>query len=138
MKNLKIILLGLIVIIGLSFVSFFFYNYQIQIQPKVNQPIKLPPIISNQCGIENCHGLEISCGPNVPEYCDMKYSFGDRCRQFAQCGLVDGKCQQIENSVFTDCKICVEKCQENFAQDFIQLSNCESNCVMTTDFKKAN
>ncbi len=37
------------------------------------------------CGIENCHGLEIKCGSNVPNFCTEVYEIGDKCRKYAKC-----------------------------------------------------
>ncbi|VVB75045.1 Uncharacterised protein [Candidatus Tiddalikarchaeum anstoanum] len=28
---------------------------------------------AQKCGIENCHGLDITCGPNIPEVCTTLY-----------------------------------------------------------------
>jgi hypothetical protein len=29
-----------------------------------------------KCGLEQCHGLELTCGPNVPEMCTKEYKLG--------------------------------------------------------------
>jgi len=85
--------------------------------------------VSNpQCGIENCHGLDITCGANVPERCTALYQLGDRCRQFASCGIIDGSCGLVKSAEFDECKSCVDKCAEDFKDDVIQNSNCESKC----------
>ncbi|MDD4351756.1 MAG: hypothetical protein PHU71_02125 [Candidatus Gracilibacteria bacterium] len=81
------------------------------------------------CGIENCHGLDIVCGPNVPEACTMMYMAGDNCRQFASCEILDGTCQMAPSSEFENCKACVEDCESDFAEDPTELFACESSCA---------
>jgi hypothetical protein len=82
----------------------------------------------NVCGLENCHGLEIVCGPEPAQICTEIYMLGDRCRQHVQCGFVNGICQQEENPQFTACKSCVESCLEKNKDDQIKLFECESRC----------
>ena len=88
----------------------------------------LNPPDDESCGIENCHGLDIVCGPNPAEVCTMEYRFGDKCRQFAKCGVVEGTCQLIDNPQFTTCKACVEKCEGDYKNDTDRLFTCESKC----------
>ncbi|MCD4782049.1 MAG: hypothetical protein K8S27_16110 [Candidatus Omnitrophica bacterium] len=78
------------------------------------------------CGIENCHGLDISCGPNVPEVCTAMYALGDFCRQFAQCQTVEGRCQLVPSVQFQSCKSCVQNCMD--AKDPMRAFACESHC----------
>lgn len=80
------------------------------------------------CGIENCHGMDIKCGPNPAQMCTMEYRLGDKCRQYAKCDIVNGKCQQISNAAFDACKACVQKCEADFANDPMKAFDCESNC----------
>jgi len=78
------------------------------------------------CDIENCHGLDISCGSNIPDSCTESYGLGDFCRQFAACEIIESECQLVEDQVFEDCKACVNEC--------IGLEDpweCESNCRET-------
>jgi hypothetical protein len=82
-----------------------------------------------KCGIESCHGLEITCGQNVPEVCDMMYQAGDRCRQYASCQIIQGKCQLVKGQGFDECKSCVERCQEEFKDDLTKFFDCESQCA---------
>jgi len=96
------------------------------IPPDQSKP-NTPPT-SDQCGIENCHGLDIVCGKKPAEMCTMMYQLGDRCRQYAQCGQVNGKCQQIENPLFTACKSCAKKCEKDFPNDPDKAFACESKC----------
>lgn len=83
---------------------------------------------NNLCGIENCHGLDIVCGSNIAEMCTREYRLGDKCRQFAECGILNGVCQQIENLKFNECKSCVQKCERDFEGNSIEMFNCESRC----------
>lgn len=81
---------------------------------------------SDRCGIEDCHGMNVRCGPNVPDACTEIYMAGDRCRQYATCGYVDGKCSLIAGKEFEDCRSCVEKCLEK--NDSMEVFSCESLC----------
>ncbi len=85
------------------------------------------PPISNECGIANCHGLDIECGKPA-EMCTMMYQLGDKCRQYVQCGKVNGICRHIENSKFTACKSCVEECETNFPNNPERAFACENGC----------
>ena len=87
-----------------------------------------------RCGIENCHGLDIICGENVPEACTAMYKFGDRCRQYVRCEIVDEECILIEDRGFKECKLCVQKCQEAFKGDMIKGFECESQCGQQKEY----
>lgn len=80
------------------------------------------------CGRENCHGLDIKCGPNVAEICTEIYQLGDKCLRYVNCGIVNGVCRQIPNAAFDACKICAQKCETDFAGDSMKLFDCESKC----------
>lgn len=84
---------------------------------------------SSSCGVNNCHGMDITCGI-VPDNlaCTKEYQGGDRCRQFTSCGIVDGSCGVIKNSLFDICKSCVESCFQRFPADNIKFFKCESKC----------
>jgi hypothetical protein len=86
------------------------------------------PIMSGveTCGVENCHGLEVSCGPNLPLVCTEVYQVGDRCRQYASCQIVGGNCSLVPGKEFNDCKTCVEACMEN--KDSRDIFRCEGRC----------
>ena len=128
MKNKKIFYgIAILFLIGLSL--FVLNNYQIQVQERPDKPIKLPPQISGRCGIENCHGLNITCGPNVPETCDLMYRVGDNCRQYASCQKTNGQCQLVKTKKFDECKSCVGKCEQNFKNDPINFFQCENKCT---------
>ncbi len=120
------LLAAFVAIVGVIFI---WNNYQIQIQDRTDKPIEIPKPGSKQCGIESCHGLEITCGPNVPEVCTEIYMAGDNCRQFVNCETIDGQCQQSASPKFDNCKSCVQKCEQNFKNDPMQLFECESRCT---------
>ena len=129
LKN-KNLIYGIIIAFVLIISAFFIWNnYQIQVQERPNKPIKLPPQISGKCGIESCHGLDITCGPNVPDYCTYEYQAGDRCRQFVSCQTVGGQCRVEKSPKFDSCKTCVEKCEREFPDDQIKFFACESKCA---------
>ena len=86
-------------------------------------------IVKPRCGIENCHGLDITCGSNMPQACTEIYEFGDRCRQYASCNIVDGECQLVEGIEFEECKSCIEKCLEDSQENTAEAFQCESKCI---------
>jgi len=129
MKNKNLIygiIFGLVLVVSAIFI---WNNYQIQVQERPDKPIKLPPQISGKCGIESCHGLDITCGPNVPEACTMIYMAGDNCRQFVSCQTIEGQCKIDKSPKFDSCKVCVEKCERNYQDDQIKFFECESKCA---------
>lgn len=125
----KNLIYGIITFVLVVLVIFIWNNYQIQIQERPDKPIKLPPQISGECGIENCHGLDIVCGPNISEFCTEIYMAGDNCRQFANCQIVDGQCRLESSQKFDSCKSCVKKCEQDFQNDQIEFFECESKCA---------
>ena len=98
-------------------------------QNKKQQPDKLPPQAAAKCGIESCHGLDITCGPNIPEACDTMYTPSDGCRQYASCQTTDGQCKLEKTPKFDSCKACVEKCAKDFPNDPSKGYDCESGCM---------
>jgi len=135
MKKGKGITYGVIFILALVAGILIWNNYRVEVTKRPTQPIKPPAVISGECGIENCHGLEIVCGSNVPEMCTMEYQTGDICRQFARCEKVNGKCQQVKDPKFENCKSCVEACQDKYPSpaDEIKFSQCETECAGKAD-----
>ncbi len=95
-----------------------------------NSTTTLPvaPFLVARCGVENCHGTDIKCGPNIPQACTEMYQAGDRCRQYVSCRLQNGVCGMAPNSQFTECVACVDLCQKNFSHDSLALFECESRC----------
>lgn len=124
-----IILSGVMVGVGLAAAIFFWNNFQIQISARTKKPIELPPMLSNTCGMENCHGLDIRCGVNTVETCDMSYQLGDNCRQFVSCQVIDGSCQMVKSQAFDTCKSCVSSCLGQFENDPSGMFDCESKCM---------
>lgn len=133
-KNKKLIYIVLVILFILGFLFFARNNYQINFQEQTVKSIKLPTQIPTQnspkCGIESCHGLDIICGPNVPDACPMMYAAGDNCRQFVSCQIVAGQCRLEKSPKFNSCKACVEKCQQDYPDDPVKFSECESKCAL--------
>ena len=82
----------------------------------------------NWCFVDNCHGLDVTCGPFPPDACTEMYVVGDRCLQYAKCETINGICQQVEDPQFTQCKSCVQECIETKEGDGIDVFECESKC----------
>lgn len=60
--------------------------------------------------------------------CTMMYGFGDRCREHAQCGIVNGACAPILTDAFQECVSCVRACEAAHPDDMPQAFACESRC----------
>lgn len=127
------IIYGIIVLLGLTVTLFVWNNYQIEISQKPRKPIELPPVLTTKCGMENCHGLDITCGPNVAEVCDMSYQLGDKCRQLASCQVINGTCQLVKSVELDTCKACVESCEKRFADNPEEAFACESKCGLQSE-----
>lgn len=130
-KNKKIIY-GIIIILVLCALSAVLWNNsQVQEQKSINTQAKSIPKTSEtseKCGIEQCHGLDITCGSNVPEICNSMYAIEDGCRQFAKCQVTDGRCELAKNPKFDSCKSCMEKCKTASKNDPVEFSVCADNC----------
>jgi hypothetical protein len=100
-----------------------------EFSPKTCLPSKTDNPINADCVVENCHGLDISCGSNPPAFCTAMYALGDKCLQYAQCGIQNGTCRPIENDNFTQCKSCVQNCNGRYQNDSVNLFECESRCT---------
>jgi len=81
---------------------------------------------NSKCGIESCHGLDITCGANVPDVCTALYQLGDFCRSYINCSTVNGDCILNVNTQFIECKNCVNYCETEF--DGADTFTCESTC----------
>ena len=122
MKN-KNLFYGIIALLFLVVLSVFVWNnYQIQGQER---PIQN----SGRCVMENCHGLDITCGPNLPDACPEIYMAGDNCRRYAGCQSIEGQCILEKAPKFDSCKSCVEKCEIDFKDEQIEFLQCESRCA---------
>ena len=80
-----------------------------------------------KCGIENCHGLDVTCGPQVPEVCTEMYGLGDFCRSYARCEIINGKCEIVKNPQFESCRACVQKCSKDNSYP-PKVFECEAEC----------
>mgnify|MGYP003350282198 CR=1 FL=1 len=87
------------------------------------------PIPAQKCQVENCHGLDITCGPNEAQMCTMMYQIGDGCRQFAKCEVTANGCQQAVSPKFEECKTCVEKCMDIYQNSVEKQFECENKCI---------
>jgi hypothetical protein len=125
-KNKKLFY-GITVLFLVGISLFIWNNYQVQVQERPVKPIKLPPAISGVCGIEQCHGLDITCGPNIPDGCTMEMRIDDFCREYVRCEKVDRECRLIKDPKFEECKICIERC--NREEDPEKAFQCASKCV---------
>lgn len=95
--------------------------------PVLNENINSNPP-SAGCGLENCHGLEIKCGPNPAQICTELYQLGDKCRRHATCGFINGQCQLLPNPNFDVCKACVSACETQNQNEAVKQFECESRC----------
>ncbi|MCX8167356.1 MAG: hypothetical protein N3E37_05910 [Candidatus Micrarchaeota archaeon] len=86
-----------------------------------------------RCVPQECHGLKFTCGYNVPK-CDNKYVIGDRCRKYAKCGFLEGRCTEIFMDKFYACRQCVEECKKKHIEELAELTACEANCEMGKGF----
>jgi len=81
------------------------------------------------CGLTPCHGLELTCGPDIPEVCTAVYQLGDKCRQFAHCDVdSNGTCQIVTTPEFDTCTSCVQNCLNEFRTDPPKSFACEETC----------
>lgn len=87
-----------------------------------------PAIVKQECGMENCHGLDIVCGKNIPEVCAQMYQLGDKCRQYVKCEFVNGQCSLVRDHRFEPCKACVQNCAEQNKDNPINVFDCEARC----------
>lgn len=119
---------GIIVPLGLIATFFIWSNYLVEISERPKKLIKPPALLTKTCGIENCHGVNITCGPNVPENCTMMYQSGDNCRRLVSCQMVGSSCQLVTSLEFDACKSCVKNCEKQFGDDATKYFSCESQC----------
>ena len=111
----------------LFFVFFMICAFPLMVQSEENAEKSVQsPGSENACGIESCNGLDITCGPKIPEMCTAIYRLGDFCRQFAQCRIIDGDCQLVTDKQFEDCKQCVAECQPK--DNPMDAFGCETKC----------
>ncbi|OGG32262.1 hypothetical protein A3I51_00960 [Candidatus Gottesmanbacteria bacterium RIFCSPLOWO2_02_FULL_38_8] len=129
-KNKKIVY-GILALFVIVVVVFIWNNYQIEISERSIKPIRPPAIISGECGIEQCHGLDITCGPNIPEGCTTEARIDDVCRQHARCEKVGRECRLTKEPEFEDCRSCIEKCNQE--EDPEKAFQCAGGCGEETN-----
>ena len=84
---------------------------------------------SPDCGLTPCHGLDITCGPDIPDICTAVYQLGDKCRQFAHCDIdSNGTCLIVTTQEFDTCKSCVQACLNESRHDPAKSFACEEKC----------
>ena len=103
------------------------YNYSIE--EDFNAEFSAKTCSMGACSLETCHGLDIKCGSNPADICTAMYQLGDKCIQYAKCGIQNNKCQEIENPQFSQCKFCVLKCIDNNKNDNTKQFDCENKCI---------
>ncbi len=115
-----------IVVLFLLVVSFYLGR------TSLDNDVPIPnPIAPATCGVQECHGLDLTCGSDVPQACTAMYQLGDGCMQFFECETANGQCGPKENTKFAACKTCVEQCmvKANDLKDPSEVFSCESECV---------
>lgn len=95
----------------------------------IAKPFSISKTETVMCGIENCHGVDVICGPKPAQMCTMMYAVGDGCRQYTKCEIIDGKCQLRPDPRFEECQICIKKCLEGLENDPAASFGCESQCL---------
>jgi hypothetical protein len=113
----KIILLFLIIVVAVG--AYFIFIKKDNLNQETEDTEKIT------CGIEQCHGLEVTCGQNVPEFCTAIYQLGDFCQQFVNCRTVENECKMMETEKFEACKTCVSKCERI---EGVEAFDCEAEC----------
>ncbi len=125
-KNLPLFLaVALAGFIGLLTVIGFLLLQVIDKEPDLGDLV--PPSLSGKCGIQECHGLSVTCGSNIPDACTEIYQLGDKCRKYLSCQKTSTGCQLVEAPGFEDCRSCVEKCQLLNGDPQVPF-DCESQC----------
>jgi hypothetical protein len=85
-------------------------------------------VVPEPCGIQNCHGPVLSCGPAPVEICTMEYQLGDKCRQRAACRVVNGSCRAVGFGGYDECVSCVAACANASGSDPVKAFECEGKC----------
>ncbi|MBS3050952.1 MAG: hypothetical protein J4400_02285 [Candidatus Aenigmarchaeota archaeon] len=81
------------------------------------------------CGPTNCHGFDVQCGQ--PAQCELVYQYGDNCRRFVKCAVVNSTCQTIqEQPRFNQCISCVMSCAPMLETDYLKGMECEYRCTL--------
>jgi len=117
MKNIISLVVLFILILGFGFVFYLFQNGTLNNFTEGQE----------RCGLENCHGTDLSCGSKIPQVCNAIYQIGDKCRQFANCENINGNCRLNKTSQFEKCKSCVDECIKKF-DNSEEVFACEEKC----------
>ncbi|MFA5348052.1 MAG: hypothetical protein WC294_07935 [Methanoregula sp.] len=92
-------------------------------------PVIVTPVTGRaDCGVTPCHGLDLTCGPRIPEVCTEVYQLGDKCRQFANCTMDGRTCRIVTTPEFDTCKSCVLMCLNESRNDPSKSFACEETC----------
>lgn len=95
--------------------------------PTVPAPISTPvPLPAAACGIEQCHGYDITCGDNTALMCTMEFRLEDTCRQYVRCEQKGKVCTRSTEPKFTTCVSCVQKCSTQQGTDAY---DCVNRCM---------
>lgn len=89
--------------------------------------LKEQPVVP--CGYSNCHGWDVQCGQ--PAQCELVYQYGDNCRRFVKCAVVNGTCTTVpEQPRFDECRACVVGCAPMLETDYLKGMECEYRCTL--------
>ena len=80
------------------------------------------------CGLMQCHGIDVTCGPNPPQACTTQYKLGDRCRKYLHCESRGGTCVLVKDAGFSSCKTCTDECDMAAGPDLDEAQRCEEKC----------
>lgn len=84
-----------------------------------------------ECRIQECHGLNLTCKVSEPLACTTEYRMDDTCRSLVSCTKVNGDCKLIESNELKVCKSCVEKCDADNKNTPDKAIECAIACVTT-------
>lgn len=93
-------------------------------------------IYVGKCDVQECHGVNLTCGRNVPDACTEMYQVGDGCRNFFACTVRKGSCVAAENPRFDICKSCITECEKKHGQDAEAVFQCDSQCIQMAQTAK--
>lgn len=120
---MKIVLLCIAVSIVLTAGYVLFFNKDLQ----KDDPDTI--IIDEKvCGIQECHGMNLTCGSKPVDMCTEIFMVGDSCRSFFKCALMDGQCGQLSDRRFDLCKSCIQQCVAESNNDPTKTLECDSKC----------
>ena len=77
------------------------------------------------CGIQQCHGVDLTCGYNTPTACTMEYQLGDYCKQYAKCDYLNNQCTLLKSNKFEKCVECYKNCDTR-----LTLEQSDDHCII--------